>query len=63
MNLSITHRGTLRVAAAPGHAFQLFTAPGERLWIEDWDPAILNGGDGRHPVRKRRKEFRVHSIQ
>ncbi|HSN51614.1 MAG TPA: SRPBCC family protein [Woeseiaceae bacterium] len=47
MNLSVTHRGTLHVAAAPGHAFQLFTAPGERLWIEDWDPAIPGGGDGR----------------
>ena len=47
MNLSVTHRGTLRVAAAPTHAFQLFTAPGERFWIEDWNPAILTGGDGR----------------
>ena len=47
MNLSVTHRGTLRVAAAPAHAFQLFTAPGERLWIEDWDPVFPGGGDGR----------------
>ena len=47
MNLSVTHRGTLRVAAEPAHAFQLFTAPGERLWIEDWDPVIPGGGDGR----------------
>ena len=45
MNLSVTHRGTLRVAAAPHHAFQLFTAPGERLWIDDWDPAVLRGAD------------------
>jgi hypothetical protein len=47
MNLSVTHRGTLRVAAAPHHAFQLFTAPGERLWIDDWDPAVLRGANGR----------------
>ena len=47
MNPSVIHRGTLRVAALPAHAFQLFTAPGERFWIEDWDPAILSGGDGR----------------
>jgi len=47
MNLSVTYSGTLSVGAAPEHAFQLFTAPGERLWIEDWDPAILGGGDGR----------------
>jgi hypothetical protein len=47
MNLSVTHRGSLHVAAAPEHALQLFTAPGERLWIEGWDPVIPGGGDGR----------------
>jgi hypothetical protein len=47
MNPSIRHAGTLTVDAAPEHAFQLFTAPGERLWIEGWDPAVLSGGDGR----------------
>jgi hypothetical protein len=30
--------GTLRVDALPEHAFQLFTAPGEKLWIDEWDP-------------------------
>ena len=44
---TIAHTGTLRVDAVPDHAFQLFTAPGERLWIEVWDPIILSGGDGR----------------
>ena len=44
---SIAHSGTLRVDASPGHAFQLFTAPGEKLWIAGWDPEVLNGGDGR----------------
>lgn len=47
MNRSTHHTGTLTVDAPPEHAFQLFTAPGERLWIDDWDPAILSGGDGR----------------
>jgi hypothetical protein len=44
---NITHSGTLTVDAAAGHAFQLFTAPGEKLWIDGWDPDVLSGGDGR----------------
>jgi hypothetical protein len=47
MNRSVSHTGTLRVEAAPEHAFQLFTAPGERLWVRGWDPNVLSGGDGR----------------
>lgn len=47
MNPSVTHRGTLHVATSPHHAFQLFTAPGERFWIDDWDPTIMSAGDGR----------------
>ena len=47
MNRSISHTGTLRVDAPPEHAFQLFTAPGERLWVDGWDPLVLRGGDGR----------------
>lgn len=47
MNRSIAHAGTLHVDAPPEHAFQLFTAPGERFWIDDWDPDVLRGGDGR----------------
>ena len=47
MNRSVRHTGSLRVEAPPEHAFQLFTAPGERLWVEGWDPEILSGGDGR----------------
>ncbi len=47
MNRSIAHAGTLHVDAPPKHAFQLFTAPGERLWIDGWDPEVLSGGDGR----------------
>ncbi len=47
MNRSVAHTGTLHVDAAPEHAFQLFTAPGERLWVDGWDPEVLSGGDGR----------------
>ena len=47
MNRSVSHTGTLRVDAAPEHAFQLFTAPGERLWVDGWDPEVLSHGDGR----------------
>jgi hypothetical protein len=46
---TVAHIGRLRVDAAPEHAFQLFTAPGEKLWIDDWDPEVLSGGDGRVP--------------
>ena len=47
MNRTVAHTGRLHVDAAPKHAFQLFTAPGEKLWVEGWDPEILSGGDGR----------------
>lgn len=47
MNRTVAHTGRLRVDAAPEHAFQLFTAPGEAFWIDDWDPEVLSGGDGR----------------
>ena len=47
MNRTVAHSGTLHVDAAPDHAFQLFTAPGETYWIDDWDPEVLSGGDGR----------------
>jgi hypothetical protein len=46
MNRTVAHTGTLCVAAPPEHAFQLFTAPGEKFWIDDWDPDVLSG-DGR----------------
>jgi hypothetical protein len=47
VRLSVRHTGTLRVDAPPQHAFQLFTAPGERLWVDGWEPLVLRGGDGR----------------
>ena len=47
MNRSVAHTGTLHVHATPEHAFQLFTAPGEKLWVDGWDPDVLSGGDGR----------------
>lgn len=47
MNRSVAHTGKLRVDAAPDHVFPLFTAPGETFWVDDWDPEVLSGGDGR----------------
>ena len=44
---TVTHTGTVHVDAPPEQAFQMFTAPGERLWVPGWDPVVLNGGDGR----------------
>ena len=44
---TVTHTGTVHVDAPPEQAFQLFTAPGEKLWAHGWDPVVLNGGDGR----------------
>ena len=44
---TVTHTGTVHVDAPPEQAFQLFTAPGERLWVPGWNPVVLSGGDGR----------------
>jgi hypothetical protein len=32
--------GSLRVALPPAEAFRLFTATGEREWVEGWEPAF-----------------------
>ena len=51
MNRSVTHTGTLRVDAVPEHAFQLFTAPGEKLWQQThWTRSIHSiSRTGSHP--------------
>jgi hypothetical protein len=38
--LKQTLTGTLDVALPPERAFRLFTAVGERDWVEGWDPAF-----------------------
>ena len=43
----LRHSGTVRVDASPRESFQLFTAPGEKLWAAGWNPEVLHGGDGR----------------
>jgi len=45
---NVAYTGTVHVDAPPEQAFQLFTAPGEKLWAPGWDPVVLSGGDGRH---------------
>ena len=41
--LTITRTGSFELDMAPEAALPLFTAPGEKLWVPDWDPAILHG--------------------
>ena len=41
--LTITRTGSFELDMTPDEAQPLFTAPGERLWISIWDPAILHG--------------------
>ena len=42
-HLHVVRTGSLRVEAPPELAFKLFTAPGEKLWIDEWDPAVVSG--------------------
>jgi len=32
--------GSLRVALSPAEAFRLFTATGERAWVDGWEPSF-----------------------
>jgi hypothetical protein len=41
--LTISRTGSFELDMTPDEAQPLFTAPGERLWISIWDPAILHG--------------------
>lgn len=41
--LSIARTGSFELDMTPDEALPLFTAPGEKLWISIWDPAILHG--------------------
>ena len=38
----VRRRGDFRLAIPPEDAFGLFTAEGERLWVEGWEPRILS---------------------
>ncbi|MFQ5348811.1 MAG: SRPBCC family protein [Thermoanaerobaculia bacterium] len=37
------HSGRLYVEALPERAIHLFTGPGERLWVDGWNPVVLSG--------------------
>jgi len=41
--LTISRTGSFELDMTPEQALPLFTAPGEKLWISIWDPAILHG--------------------
>ncbi len=40
---NVTHTGSLHVDAPPEQSIHLFTAPGEILWADGWQPVILSG--------------------
>jgi hypothetical protein len=40
---TISRTGSVDLDWPPQDALLLFTAPGEKLWIDDWDPEILHG--------------------
>ena len=42
-HVHVLRTGTLHVEAPPDRAFMLFTAPGEELWVDGWDPTLLSG--------------------
>ncbi len=41
--LTIKRSGSFKLDMEPGRALSLFTAPGEELWVPDWQPFILHG--------------------
>ena len=42
-HVHVVRSGSLHVEAPPHLAFELFTGPGEELWIEEWEPTVLSG--------------------
>lgn len=40
---TVVRHGAFDLDLPPQEALLLFTAPGERLWISEWDPEILHG--------------------
>lgn len=41
--LTVHRSGTLQVDLPPDNALLLFTAPGEKIWIAEWEPRFLHG--------------------
>ena len=41
--VTISRSGSFELDMTPEYALPLFTAPGEKLWISNWDPTILHG--------------------
>ena len=41
--IHVVRTGSLHIEAPPHLAFELFTAPGEELWVEGWKPTVLSG--------------------
>jgi hypothetical protein len=45
-----TRTGRFTVDVSPNRAIGLFTAEGERGWVDDWEPRYPAGGDDRDRV-------------
>ena len=45
----IRRRGDFRLGIPPEDAFDLFTAEGERLWVDGWEPRILSACGATEP--------------
>ena len=41
--VSISRTGSFELDMAPDKALPLFTGPGEKIWIDHWEPTFLNG--------------------
>ena len=41
--VNVAHSGAFYLDDPPEQTFNLFTAPGEMLWVPGWDPVILSG--------------------
>lgn len=48
--LPLSQTQSFKVALSCAAAMRLFTAPGERLWADGWDPRILSGATTRGSV-------------
>jgi hypothetical protein len=46
MSVHVVCRGTVFVGLPPQEAIELFTAEGERRWVDGWDPAYPAGPQG-----------------
>lgn len=42
----VHHTGSVHIDLPPDQTFPLFTAAGEKLWIDGWEPVMMTGENG-----------------